>query len=309
MQLNVEDLGVHMMTIVGHKFGAPKGVAALFISSRVTSDKMCSFFYGGGQEFGRRAGTENVLLVVRSRTLCFVEPANLAASLASAQELCIAGSSWCSGVGAGAQLTCFGCILGYLRSLHLQTTEQEQPSLTCLQAGMGAAAKVVQQELGAIKGTEPFNHPLPRGQLRNGFPVNIAASHMAMLRDKLEARLAGALPKECVRINGPACAQGRLPNTLSISIRGLNSSTALANLADKLDRGQHQASAGAACHSSGGADISGVLKAIGVPTDFAMGTLRLSCGRHTTVEDIDAAAELILKEAAAQGIHVSEAKS
>eukprot|EP00967_Tisochrysis_lutea_P007635 scaffold9123_cov21-Tisochrysis_lutea.AAC.1 len=170
MQLNVEDLGVHMMTIVGHKFGAPKGVAALFISSRVTSDKMCSFFYGGGQEFGRRAGTENVLLVVRSRTLCFVEPANLAASLASAQELCIAGSSWCSGVGAGAQLTCFGCILGYLRSLHLQTTEQEQPSLTCLQAGMGAAAKVVQQELGAIKGTEPFNHPLPRGQLRNGFP-------------------------------------------------------------------------------------------------------------------------------------------
>uniref|UniRef100_A0A7S3VH55 Aminotransferase class V domain-containing protein n=1 Tax=Dunaliella tertiolecta TaxID=3047 RepID=A0A7S3VH55_DUNTE len=210
VELNVEDLGVHMMTIVGHKFGAPKGVAALFISSRVTSDKMCSFFYGGGQEFGRRAGTENVLLV----------------------------------------------------------------------AGMGAAAKVVQQELGAIK------------------------AHMAMLRDKLEARLAGALPKECVRINGPACAQGRLPNTLSISIRGLNSSTALANLADKL-----AASAGAACHSSGGADISGVLKAIGVPTDFAMGTLRLSCGRHTTVEDIDAAAELILKEAAAQGIHVSEAKS
>ena len=40
--------------------------------------------------------------------------------------------------------------------------------------------------------------------------------------------------------------------------------------------------------------ISDVLKAMAVPTEYALGTLRLSFGRHTTEEDIDSAAASII---------------
>ncbi len=94
----------------------------------------------------------------------------------------------------------------------------------------------------------------------------------------------------------------RLPNTLSISIKGLNSSRLLATLSDRL-----AASAGAACHAQdadggGHAVVSSVLSAMGVSQDYAMGTLRLSVGRHSVQEDVDTAVRLILEEAGAQGI-------
>lgn len=38
-----------------------------------------------------------------------------------------------------------------------------------------------------------------------------------------------------------------------------------------------------------------------VPVEFAVGTLRLSTGRHTTAAEVDAAAQLILSEARRQG--------
>ena len=56
-------LGVDTATIVGHKFGAPKGVAALYISRDIPPSLLGSYLMGGGQEGGRRAGTENVLLI------------------------------------------------------------------------------------------------------------------------------------------------------------------------------------------------------------------------------------------------------
>lgn len=51
--VDVISLGVDMLTIVGHKFGAPKGIGALYVSKRVS---MRPSFFGGGQEFGMRAG-------------------------------------------------------------------------------------------------------------------------------------------------------------------------------------------------------------------------------------------------------------
>ncbi|MDT7799652.1 MAG: cysteine desulfurase [Actinomycetota bacterium] len=57
--VDVEDLGVDLLTVVGHKMYAPKGVAALYRRPGVRLEPV---IYGGGQEHGLRAGTENVAL-------------------------------------------------------------------------------------------------------------------------------------------------------------------------------------------------------------------------------------------------------
>lgn len=49
----VDDLGLDMLTIVGHKYGAPKGIAALYVKEGI---RACPFIYGGSQEKGLRAG-------------------------------------------------------------------------------------------------------------------------------------------------------------------------------------------------------------------------------------------------------------
>lgn len=68
----------------------------------------------------------------------------------------------------------------------------------------------------------------------------------------------------------------------------------LARLSDQL-----AASAGAACHTQS-ASVSAVLKAMDVPLEYALGTLRLSTGRHTTEDEVRRAAELIIAEAKRQ---------
>ena len=101
---------------------------------------------------------------------------------------------------------------------------------------------------------------------------------MAALRDRLERGLLGASRDR--RINGNA--EKRLPNTSSLAFRGLEADRILANLPTVA------ASAGAACHS-GQVEVSHVLEAMNVPTEYAMGTLRFSVGRFTTEDEIDRA--------------------
>lgn len=50
-------LGIHALSISAHKFGGPQGVGALVVRADVPIAKTS---FGGGQELGRRAGTENV---------------------------------------------------------------------------------------------------------------------------------------------------------------------------------------------------------------------------------------------------------
>ncbi|GAA5185553.1 cysteine desulfurase family protein [Rugosimonospora acidiphila] len=59
--LDVRALGVDLLTVVGHKMYAPKGTAALYVREGVRLEPVV---YGGGQEHGLRAGTENVALAV-----------------------------------------------------------------------------------------------------------------------------------------------------------------------------------------------------------------------------------------------------
>lgn len=61
MPVDVESLGVDLLSLSGHKLYAPKGCGALFHRTGVTFDPIIS---GGSQEGGLRAGTENVIGIV-----------------------------------------------------------------------------------------------------------------------------------------------------------------------------------------------------------------------------------------------------
>lgn len=55
--LGLRDLGADAVSIAGHKLGTPKGIGALAVRGRVPIEPL---LHGGGQERGRRSGTENV---------------------------------------------------------------------------------------------------------------------------------------------------------------------------------------------------------------------------------------------------------
>ena len=110
-----------------------------------------------------------------------------------------------------------------------------------------------------------------------------AENHSTVLRDRLWNGLSASTPS-CRRNGDP---QRCLPNTLSVSFPNVDASTLLAEIEDQV-----AASAGAACHADG-VDLSTVLEAMKVPVEYAMGTVRLSVGRLTTVAEIDTAVEVL----------------
>ena len=57
MPINVNDLGVDMLSMSAHKFHGPKGVGALYIKNGMRIENL---IHGGGQERGKRAATENL---------------------------------------------------------------------------------------------------------------------------------------------------------------------------------------------------------------------------------------------------------
>ncbi len=65
--VNVETLGVDLMTIAGHKFYAPKGVGALYVRKGIALEPL---IHGAGHERGIRAGTEAVALCVGLGKAC-----------------------------------------------------------------------------------------------------------------------------------------------------------------------------------------------------------------------------------------------
>jgi cysteine desulfurase len=102
------------------------------------------------------------------------------------------------------------------------------------------------------------------------------------LRDRLQEGLLAEAPAAVV--NGHPTA--RLPNTLNISLPGLIGADIL-KAAPRV-----AASTGAACHSDS-VDPSSVLVSMGIPSEIALGAIRLSLGRYTTEPQIDEAIEAL----------------
>lgn len=65
--VNVDALGVDLLSMAGHKLYAPKGIGALYVRDGVELE---SLIHGAGHESGRRAGTESVMLAAALGEAC-----------------------------------------------------------------------------------------------------------------------------------------------------------------------------------------------------------------------------------------------
>lgn len=146
-------------------------------------------------------------------------------------------------------------------------------------------------EHGLRPGTENVMFAVALGQacaevgdtLRNEIP------RITSLRDYFEERVLEHFGPSRARVN--AVAARRLPNTSSISLKGIEANVLIAEIGSRV-----AASAGAACHA-GAVDISSVLSAMRIPEEWAMGTIRFSMGIGTSREEVDKAASVLFEAA------------
>jgi len=67
IEVDIDTLGVDLLTVAGHKLYGPKGVGVLFVREGLDLEPLLR---GAGHEAGRRAGTENVLAIVGLGAAC-----------------------------------------------------------------------------------------------------------------------------------------------------------------------------------------------------------------------------------------------
>lgn len=106
---------------------------------------------------------------------------------------------------------------------------------------------------------------------------------LARLRDWLESEIPSHVKGATVNGGGK-----RLPGTLNMSIDGVQGP----DLMVALDLEGIAVSAGAACHS-GAAEPSSVLLAMGISKETAINSIRISLGRHTTEDDLQALLDVL----------------
>lgn len=143
------------------------------------------------------------------------------------------------------------------------------------------------QEAGRRAGTENIAFMVALGAAAILAREQLAKSmkNLRQLRDLLQVELGQYLPGR-VHLNGHATE--RLPNTLNVSINGIVGEEVLAAIPELAS------STGSACHE-GSTEPSAVLMAMGLSRERALGALRLTLGRWSTVGDVQRAARLIAR--------------
>ncbi len=112
------------------------------------------------------------------------------------------------------------------------------------------------------------------------------AAYVTSMRDYLIDKIEEKIPY--IKLNGHRTQ--RLPNNVNFSFRYIEGESLLL----MLDHKNIAASSGSAC-TSGSLDPSHVLLAIGLPHEIAHGSLRLTIGEETTMEDIDYVVESLVE--------------
>jgi cysteine desulfurase len=76
VRVDVDELGIDLLTVTGHKMYAPKGIGALYVRPGTSLDPL---IHGAGHEHGLRAGTENVPYIVGLGAACALAARRLSA--------------------------------------------------------------------------------------------------------------------------------------------------------------------------------------------------------------------------------------
>lgn len=143
------------------------------------------------------------------------------------------------------------------------------------------------QEMGLMPGTEPLANIVALGE----------AARLAFIeQEETEKRLHrygrilldALLSIEGVTVTGPIELEKRLPGHVSVAVCNVEGES----LVLKSDLRGVSLSSGSACHQ-GIIEPSSVLKAINLPADKAMGSIRLSVGKENTEAEVVAAAKLV----------------
>jgi len=81
---DVQELGIDMLSVAGHKLYGPKGIGALYVKNGIELEKL---IHGAKQENNRRAGTENIMQVAGLGKACEVAYNNLEKNKKHAKEM------------------------------------------------------------------------------------------------------------------------------------------------------------------------------------------------------------------------------
>ena len=104
--IDVNDMNIDILSASSHKFNGPKGMGFLYVKSGIRLD---SIIHGGGQERGRRAGTENVPAIVGMKKIDNCENSTVLVALLLAGILLVMGAyrlfSWLCSRGLTDTLT------------------------------------------------------------------------------------------------------------------------------------------------------------------------------------------------------------